>query len=198
MNSPQISLTLSALLAVSAWMLPLVAAQPSAVPSVSRNVDMILRAFNKKKYAVKEKFGVRVEKFKEVKSEPAVMNDIRAYAGVYTVPDLRFTLTLQVDAAGKVSGAGLDRAPADTGAWRAFTLRAARIEGALLTASKVYEDGRVEPLEGLFIRRTEFDSPTDPGKTRFGLGVLQRVEAGDVCLDRLFFERGASGLGRAQ
>jgi hypothetical protein len=192
MNLCFVAHSLSVLLAVPAG------PQPPATPGTSSKADTILRAFNKRKHVVKEKFGVRVEKFKEVRSVPVVMNDIRAYAGVYTVPDLRFSLTLHVDTAGKVSGTGLDRAPADWGAWRAFTLRAARIEGALLTASKVYEDGRIEPLEGLFIRRTELTSPSDPGKSSLGLGVLQRVEVGGVICDRLFFEKGASGLGGAQ
>jgi hypothetical protein len=165
------------------------AAQRSSALDTSRNVDAILRAFNKKKHAVKEKFGVRVEKFKEVRSEAVVKDDVREYAGIYLVPQLLDSVTLRVDAAGKVGGTGLERAPGGTGTPSRFTLRDVKIEGALLTATRVYEGGRTEPFVGLFIRRTDFDSPADPGKTRFGLGVLQKAEVGGVQLDTLFYER---------
>ena len=50
-------------------------------------------------------------------------------------------------------------------------------------------DYRAEPLEGLFVRRTDFDSPADPGRTSVGLAVLERIHAGSIEPDRLFFER---------
>ena len=48
----------------------------------------IAAAFTKNKHAVKEKFGVRMEKYKDVRSEPAVKSNVSEYSGVYEVPDL--------------------------------------------------------------------------------------------------------------
>ena len=61
---------------------------------------------------------------------------------------------------------------------RHFTLRNARIDGALLTGRKVYAGGASDPLEGVFINRTTFDSSTEPGLTTFGLGGYRRRREG--------------------
>src|SRR5688572_31638198 len=45
------------------------------------------------------------------------------------------------------------------------TLFRSRIEGALLSASKVYQDGTAEAFEGVFLKRTDRTSPTDAGVT---------------------------------
>ena len=75
--------------------------------------------------------------------------------------------------------------------FRVFTLRNARIDGALLTATKVYERGGTESFEGVFINKTSFDSPTDTGHRSFGLGVVGHtvILAGNVGIDRVFYER---------
>jgi len=79
----------------------------------------------------------------------------------------------------------------DAAVRRRFTLRNARIEGALLTATKVYASGPTEPFESVFINRTSFDSPRDRGVTTFGLGVIGRskVVADGVSVDRFFYEK---------
>jgi hypothetical protein len=60
----------------------------------------------------------------------------------------------------------------------------------LLTATKTYSDGTVEKLEGVFINRMEFNSPTDSGVSAFGLGVIGKpVEVvNGVMQDKFFFE----------
>ena len=53
---------------------------------------------------------------------------------------------------------------------------------------KVYEDGGEEKFEGVFINRTDFESPTDKGVSAFGLGVVSNpVEFAGLTLDRLFY-----------
>ena len=42
----------------------------------------------------------------------------------------------------------------------------------MLTGTKVYEDGGGEKFEGVFIKRTDFDNPTDKGVSAFGLKVV--------------------------
>lgn len=161
-------------------------ASTSAVQSRTR---AIVASFNKTKHEVKEKHGIRMEKYKSVRSEADVKPNPAAYSGVYEVPDLGFSLQLRADRDGSVEGWGYEPVSLEAGVMRRFTLRNGRIEGALLTAGKVYAGGASEPLEGVFITRTDFESPTDKGVTTFGLGVTGiSAKPSGVTLDRLFYE----------
>ena len=55
---------------------------------------------------MKEKHGVRREKYKEVRSEPALRQDVRDYSGTYEVPDLGYRLTIQVASDGRMEASG--------------------------------------------------------------------------------------------
>ncbi len=150
----------------------------------------IVASFNKSKHAVKERYGVRVEKYKEVRSEPVIKENVRDYSGSYEVPGLGLSLELRVDAKGNVAATGYEPIDVDATVMRKFALRNARIEGALLTATKVYDRGATERFEGVFINRTSFDSPTDGGVTTFGLGVIgSAVRVAGVTVDRFFYQR---------
>lgn len=143
--------------------------------------------FNKDKHKVKEKRGARLELFLEVRGEPAARADAALYSGAYeSEPD--FPLELRVDADGTAEGRGAE--PSTVGR-RAFTLRGARVSGALLTGTKVYEDGGTEPIEGVFINRTERHAPGETCATTFGLGVVfdppKTVEG--FAITRLFYGR---------
>ncbi|MDT5120602.1 MAG: hypothetical protein QOC96_84 [Acidobacteriota bacterium] len=150
----------------------------------------IAASFNKSKHQVKEKHGVRIEKFKEVRSEPVVRKDAREYSGTY-VADLGagYTMKVEVGTDGRVQAAGSEPGPNES---RKFTLRDAKIQGALLTGTKVYEDGTTEKFEGVFINRTERESQTDSGTTSFGLAVVYdppKVERDySFSLTRLFYK----------
>lgn len=159
--------------------------------SVQARTQAIVASFNKSKHVVKEKYGVRLEKYKEVRSVPAIKANIRDYAGSYEAEGMGLSFDLRVDANGNVSANGYERADMDAPVWRGFTLRNARIQGVLLTATKVYADGATEPFEGVFINSTSFESPTDRGVTKFGLGVIRssRQVVNGVSIDRVFFER---------
>ena len=143
----------------------------------------VAAAFTKNKHVVKEKFGVRVEKYKDVRSEPAVKTNIRDYSGVYEVRDLGYVISVQVGTDDLIHASGSEKS-------RAFRLENARIEGALLTASKVYADGAKEKFEGVFLNRTDRDSPTDPGVSMFGLGVVLTTpfEVNGLTYDKLFYQ----------
>jgi hypothetical protein len=143
----------------------------------------IVASFSKEKHAVKEKNGVRVEKYKKVVSEPAVKQDIKEYSGVYEVHGFAFVINIQVGSDGSVRGTGSDPTKGN------FRLEGAKITGAMLTATKVYEDGTTEKFEGVFINRTDYISPTDRGVRTFGLGVvISPVEFAGVTLDKLFYQ----------
>ena len=149
----------------------------------------IVASFNKFKHVDKEKHGIRKEKYKKIQSEPVVKANPEDYSGTYEIPDLGFALHLRVDHGRKVEGDGYEPLMQDPAVRRAFMLRNGRIEGALLTATKVYAGGHTEKLEGVFINRTSFESPTDKGVTTFGLGTAGRpIEVSGVTLDRLFYE----------
>src|SRR5688572_15055929 len=166
--------------------------QPARSQSAAQaRTRAIVASFNKSKRGVKEKYGIRVEKYKEVRSEPAIKANVRDYAGAYEVQGMGFTLDLRVDTNGNIAASGYEPVDADATVMRRFTLRNARIDGALFTATKVYASGAAEPFEGVFINRTSFESPSDRGVTTFGLGVIgpsMRV-VGGVYIDRFFFER---------
>jgi hypothetical protein len=151
--------------------------------SSQTRAQTLAAAFNKHKQAVKEKYGVRMDKYKDVRSEPLVRQNIADYSGVYELSDLGFVINVQVGSDGKVQANGYDKT-------RTFTLENARIEGALLTASKVYQDGAKEKFEGVFLSRTDRNSPTDPGVTMLGLGVIPTspIEAHGLTYDKLFYQ----------
>jgi hypothetical protein len=151
----------------------------------------IIAAFNKSKHTVKEKYGVRMEKYKAVKSEAVIKPNVRDYSGAYEVQGMGYTLDLRVLDTRTIAATGYEPADVNGRAVRTFGLRNARIDGALLTATKVYANGATEPFEGVFINRTSFDSPTDKGTTTFGLGVRPSSvrEVNGLYLDKLFYER---------
>jgi hypothetical protein len=156
----------------------------------SSRAAVIVASFNKSKHAVKERRGVRVEKYKEVKSEPVVPKSPSAFSGLYEVSELGSSLRLEIDDAGRVTGTGTEPLGRETTLLRKFTIRDARLEGALVTGTKVYGDGASSKFEGVFMNRTSFDSPTDKGTTAFGLGVLTSpVQVYGVTVERLFYQR---------
>ena len=148
----------------------------------------IVAEFNKTKHKVKEKKGIRVEVYVEVRSEAAVKRP-EEYTGVYRLDGNGSALELRVAANGAVEGKGED------GEGREFTLTNGKIEGALLTATKTYANGGSEKFEGVFINRTirsgkSPDDAVENGKT-FGLGVVgQLMTYGDrIYGSRVFYER---------
>jgi len=160
----------------------LVTCAVNAFSQSQTRAQTLAAAFNKHKEAVKEKYGVRMEKYKDVRSEPLVRQNIADYSGAYEVSELGYVINLRVGSAGRVQANGFDKT-------RAFTLENARIEGAVLTASKVYQDGATEKFEGVFLSRTDRNSPTDPGVTILGLGVIPTtsIEAHGLTYDKLFY-----------
>jgi len=167
----------------------LASAQQRSVAGSELRAQAIVASFNKSKHVVKEKRGVRKEKYLEVRSAPAVKANPADYSGAYEAADARFSLKLRVDASGKVEGTGYDPLNDDAAVSRSFTLRNGRLSGALLTATKVFGDGSSDPLEGVFINRTVFESPTDKGVTTFGLGVVgKQFQMDGMTIDKVFYE----------
>jgi len=138
--------------------------------SAQSTAQQVASAFTKHKDVVKEKNGVRMEKYKDVHSEPTLRQRVQDYAGVYEVPDMGYRITIQVGTDGTIS------------AYRDNSkLENARIDGAVLTA---------KGFEGVFLTRTDRDSPSDPGTVMYGLGVVLRtpIEFNGNTYDKLFYQ----------
>jgi hypothetical protein len=83
----------------------------SQQPSTQTKTQAIAAAFNKHKNVVKEKYGVRTEKYKDVRSEPVVKNNIGDYFGVYEVAELGSVINIQVGSDGRVQAGGYEKTP---------------------------------------------------------------------------------------
>ena len=89
-----------------------------------------------------------------------------------------------------MQGDGYEPVGPDLSVRRKFTIRNGRIDGALLTATQVYDGGTQDRFEGVFINRTSFDSPTDKGTTEFGLGVIGRqIGVGGMTINKFFYAK---------
>lgn len=156
----------------------------SAFASDAR-VAAILDQFSKTKHKTKEHKGVKVERYRNIEATPLVKANPAAYSGRYAVQGLDFDLELTVASNGVATGSGVDEG-------RPFTLRNGRVEGVLLTATKVYRNGRTEPLEGAFItqRVREGTSPQrityDHSETGLGVTGLD-VHIDSINLTKLFY-----------
>ena len=142
--------------------------------STQARTDALIAALAKTKYKKKEKKNISIEIYVDVKSEAVVKSNPSEYSGVYAADG--YQLDLRVSADGSAEGSGYDRFGDDSGKQN-FTLRDARVEGALLTATKVYESGRTESFEAVFNNRTVTTgvNPTqiESRVTIYGLAFIQ-------------------------
>ena len=183
------SAQLLGVLAASVFCAGVGASQQPGVAATDTRTRAIVASFNKSKHVVKEKRGVRKEKYLDVRSQPVLKQNPADYSGEYEEAGLGFSLRLRVDRDGRVEGTGYDPLNGDSGVSRSFRLRDGQIRGALITAKKVYADGSSEPLEGVFINKTRFESPTDKGVTAFGLGAIGKgFHLVSQSLSRIFYQ----------
>jgi len=165
-----------------------VSAQSGTSSQAQSRTRAIAASFTKFKNVSKTKRGITKAKYLKVESEPVVKSNPADYSGVYQVPGMDFALDLSVDRNGVVTGSGYEVLSGSVK--RTFTLRDGRVEGALLTATKVYAGGGTQNIEGAFMNRTSFESPTDKGQTVFGFGArITPVELDGNTFDRLFFDK---------
>ena len=145
---------------------PAIATSQQAPPSAAR-AQQIAADFTKHKAVVAVKHGVTREKYKDIRAELSVTDNVSEYAGRYE-SDPGWWIEIQVGSGGQIRGRGEEAGqPCD-----AFELKNVMIEGALLEATKVCRNGTVERLEAAFMNRTDRVSPSDTSTTMFGLGVV--------------------------
>jgi hypothetical protein len=175
-------------LLLSLWLAPSALTTTSTLDAQQRAQELAT-LFNKTKHKVKEKRGIKIEVFVEIRSELVVRRDAREYAGTYEALSA-FPFRLEVGGDGRIEASGSEPGPQGT---RQFTLKNAKIEGALLSATKVYTDGGSEKFEAVFINRTDRYTQTDTGTTTFGLGVVYDAPKTSsdygFSINKLFYER---------
>jgi len=157
-----------------------------------RKAQDLINALGKTKYKKKEKRNVLVEIYIDIKSEAVVKNNIQDYAGVYQSEHADYRIELRVSSDGKVEGNGSDF-DSNKSQRRDFTLKNARIEDALLTATKVYADGKTELLEAVFNNRFIItgNNPNEINsrETKYGLGFIDSSEGNNgISTSRIFLE----------
>lgn len=154
---------------------------------VGQRTRDLVASLDKTKYKKKTKRDITVEVYVDIKNEAAVRARPNEYSGVYESDGYRLALTVGRD--GSATGEGYDTLGVDAKRMN-YSLRDARIEGALLTATKVYENGGSEPLEAVFVNRTA-KAGTNPemitaNVTEFGIGWVQK---NDNWTSRMFLKR---------
>jgi hypothetical protein len=158
-----------------------------AQTSEQKTQDLVT-ALSKTKYKKKEKKNFTFELYLDIKSEAVVKNNVQDYAGVYQSSDANCRLELRVSTDGKIEGSGYD-SDFDSSQKQNFTLKNARIEGALLTATKVYASGETKKLEAVFNNRitTEGKNPNEINSrtTKYGLGF---IDSWGAMTTRVFLE----------
>ncbi|HMI46410.1 MAG TPA: hypothetical protein VK491_09625, partial [Gemmatimonadaceae bacterium] len=91
------------------------ASQQPGVAATDTRTRAIVASFNKSKHVVKEKHGVRKEKYLDVRSAPVVKQSPADYSGEYEEAGLGFSLRLRVDRDAKVEGSGYEPLNGDSG-----------------------------------------------------------------------------------
>jgi hypothetical protein len=157
---------------------------------VSQRTQDLVAALDKTKYKKKEKKNISIEIYVDVKNEPVVKSNPGEYSGVYEARESGYRMEIQVAANGSATGSGYDTVNWNDSAKENFTLKDARIEGALLTGTKVFENGQTEKLEAVFANRTvatgRNPNEIENRDTSFGLGFIQTNKN---WMNRVFLER---------
>jgi hypothetical protein len=149
-----------------------------AQTSTDERTRELVASLDKTKYKKKEKANVSIEVYVDVKNEPAVRSDKSEYSGLYDSDTANGRLQLTVNKDGTASGSGTEIS-IDSGKSVSFSLKNARVDGALLITTKVYEDGRTEPLEAVFVNRTTRSGKSPDAiattETQFGIGWVESI-----------------------
>ena len=169
------------------WVNPMGAFSQEVSPE--RRVAEILVPLNKKKYLSVEVHGVRKEKYREIRTEPLTPADPGEYSGTYRSASPDCSVTVRGGSGGAVTATGYETSRDAAGAAHPFTLKDAKLEGALLTGTKLYGDASTDKFEGVFVKRTEFNSPADKGVASYGIAVLGPPAKGGEGREIIFYQR---------
>jgi hypothetical protein len=161
--------------------------------NAAARTEELVAALGKTKYKKKEKKNVVIEFYMDIKNEAVVKKNIAGYAGKYICEDGDYRVELRISADGRVEGNGtdlyFDGSNFDKEKSKNFTFQNAKIEGALLTATKVFDNGQTLQFEAVFVNRTvrsgKNANEIETSETKYGLGFIQ---TNDVFTNRVFCE----------
>jgi hypothetical protein len=164
--------------------------------SVSPRARELAAGLDKTKYKKKENKYLAVELYIDARNEAAVRSDPSGYSGVYQAEGYR--IELRVTPAGDATAIGYD-SPTGDGRELKFVLSEGRVDGALLTGTRIYENRETRRFEGVFVNRTVVTGKNKDNitsrDTRFGLGFVEgggAIAGGDpdqTWTNRVFLER---------
>lgn len=144
-----------------------------AQQQASPQAQALAASLDKNKYKKKEKHNIKIEIYIDIKNEAVVKANVAEYSGFYEADEN--VLQLKVAADGSAEGKGINFNHPGTHKM-SFTLQDARVHDAVLTATKVYENGTTEKLEAVFVNRTVVTGTNaDNIKSRdtdFGIGYV--------------------------
>ena len=133
-------------------------------------------ALDKTKYKKKEKRNITVEVYVNIKNQPVVKNPAE-YSGLYRSDSSDYKLQLNVSSDGSATGSGYDSLNFGDGQRVNFNLRDARVEGAVLSATKVFDNGTSEKFEAVFVNRSvavgQNPNSISTNDSSYGLGFIQ-------------------------
>jgi hypothetical protein len=113
------------------------------------------------------------------------------YSGIYEADG--YKLDLRVSPDGGATGSGFDSF-ASGDKQMSFTLRNAKIDGALISGTKVYDNGSEQPFEAVFVNRRA-RSGSNPKLvsvdiTQYGIGFVQTANDTNAgWTNRVFLEK---------
>lgn len=163
-----------------------------AQDSNTSKTQELTASLDKTKYKKKEKKDFVIEIYVDIKNE-AIVKAVADYAGVYESGGEDYRVELNVSG-GKIEGSGYDfnfeNENSGKPGRQKFTLRDVRIEGALLTATRVYENGETRKLEAVFVNRTAVQGKNpneiESRVTSFGLGF---IDENSMFTNKVFCEK---------
>ena len=154
----------------------------------------LVTSLDKTKYKKKEKANISIEIYIEIRNEAVVRNPVE-YAGTYESEGSDYLLSLSVNG-NSASGSGYDML---NDRRTNFNLKDATINGALLSGTKVYDNGEQQNFEAVFVNRTVANGTNanqiTSRDTKFGLGFIQQGSRNDSAkgaqtwTNRVFLER---------
>ena len=117
------------------------------------------------------------KKAKTKSFEPVVKQNLKDYEGTYVGVDPTYVIEIRLDEDGRLSASSVEGN-------KRMTLANVKVEGAQLTARKVYVDGTTVEFEGTFVNRVL------NGRRAFGLLVEgSQINMAGLRLDRIFYRR---------
>jgi hypothetical protein len=124
-----------------------------------------------------ELFGQKAKKVKEKRFEPVVKQNLQDYEGTYTGIEPTYVIEIRVGQDGKLNVNSLESN-------RKVTLENFKLEGAHMTATKIYPDGHTEKFDATFSNRIK------NGESAFGILVEGlNINLEGLSLNKVFYRR---------